>query len=221
MAQHHGTCIVCLAKLYDIDLDLYLKLLSFNSNYSHVNLTFFIFGWIIIVARDETPNVNNTIVCEMFPSTTSFPITLTSTTTAPTNNDVQTTSTTDLLNETESETRTVTMFTINQRTAPPPPHRLEDIVTKSCSSAGWNISVDMTLLQTIYPGSNISDIYWGTQSCQGLRQNNTLVFQYGLLECQATEQVNTYKLNRVVLDEFISLCFFYIRHLMIDYLFMT
>ena len=67
---------------------------------------------------------------------------------------------------------------------------LASAVISQCSSAGWNLVVDMRTLQQAYPFLKGSDIYLGETSCTGRELGSVLVFSNGLQECQTTETVS-------------------------------
>ncbi|XP_052762890.1 scavenger receptor cysteine-rich type 1 protein M130-like [Mya arenaria] len=62
--------------------------------------------------------------------------------------------------------------------------RLQDAIQASCTPSKWNISVDMTLLERVFPGSRSSDIVLGQNSqCSGTKQGKLLVFDRGIHTC--------------------------------------
>ena len=67
---------------------------------------------------------------------------------------------------------------------------LASAVISQCSSAGWNLVVDMRTLQQAYPFLKGSDIYLGETSCTGRELGSVLVFSNGLQKCQTTETVS-------------------------------
>lgn len=66
---------------------------------------------------------------------------------------------------------------------------LADAVIIACDEQNWDVSVDMDVVEQLYPGSKTSSIYLGEDTCPGVVNGSLLVFQQGLRECFTSERV--------------------------------
>jgi hypothetical protein len=67
--------------------------------------------------------------------------------------------------------------------------RFEDTVRSGCTSTGWNISLDVRVLQSIYPGITAYNIYLGPSKCTGEQHDTELWFKQSFNECMTSEKV--------------------------------
>ena len=65
-----------------------------------------------------------------------------------------------------------------------------DVITVTCSEAGWGIDVDIFRLRQYYPGAEASDIYLGENSCTGNEYYGGVEFRQGLRDCLTNQMVN-------------------------------
>ncbi|XP_060553776.1 protein crumbs-like [Ruditapes philippinarum] len=66
--------------------------------------------------------------------------------------------------------------------------RFEDTVRSGCTSTGWNISLDVRILQSIYPGITANNIYLGPSKCTGEQRDTELWFKQSFNECMTSEK---------------------------------
>ena len=76
---------------------------------------------------------------------------------------------------------------------PPHSHLLpQQAIHTACEPDKWNITIDMMILMSIYPGIQKDDIYLGNYRCKGTMESNMiLVFHQGLQNCSTVETVGT------------------------------
>lgn len=67
---------------------------------------------------------------------------------------------------------------------------LSSAVTSDCSPSGWNVIVDLSILQQAYPGIKGSDMYLGEAGCVGKVDGYRVVFTQSLQGCGTKETVS-------------------------------
>ncbi|XP_052279571.1 E-selectin-like isoform X7 [Dreissena polymorpha] len=67
---------------------------------------------------------------------------------------------------------------------------LNKAIRAGCSSIGWNISVDMSILQQMYPFVLPNNIYFGETSCKGSLSRNILQYTFGFKDCLTNEKIS-------------------------------
>ena len=68
----------------------------------------------------------------------------------------------------------------------------QQAIHTACEPDKWNITIDMTIMMSIYPGIQKDDIYLGNFACKGTMESNMiLVFDQGLQNCSTVETVCT------------------------------
>ena len=68
----------------------------------------------------------------------------------------------------------------------------QQAIHTACEPDKWNITIDMMIMMSIYPGIQKDDIYLGNYGCKGTMESNMiLVFDQGLQNCSTVETVGT------------------------------
>lgn len=67
--------------------------------------------------------------------------------------------------------------------------QLENAIHHGCTSSGWNITINMSIMKQLYPNITTNQIYFGDNSCRGTETGSSLVFQQGFRDCLTSERV--------------------------------
>ncbi|XP_053406217.1 mucin-3A-like [Mercenaria mercenaria] len=97
----------------------------------------------------------------------------------------KTPTTTSILTTVTPTTAQTTTTTITAKSL-----QLEDVIHPGCSSLGWNISVDMVLLRKLYPQTVATNIYFGDNTCRGVKEGTLMLFQQGFKDCLTSERIS-------------------------------